>query len=85
MGLILQAAGTTIGALVIAFTAGWKLTLVIFCIIPLIIFSGKVQSLQNTSGKRLHPDKRKGNLSFIEQGSEVRFLIEIILMWIGSL
>jgi hypothetical protein len=71
LGLILQATGTTITALIIAFIAGWKLTLVILCITPLIILSGKVQSLQHTSDNRTNLNKKSTKLSFIEQGSQV--------------
>ena len=73
VGLILQTTGTTITALIVAFTAGWKLTLVILCITPLIILSGKVQSLQHASDKRTN--KKSVKLSFVEQGSQVSWII----------
>lgn len=75
IGLILQTIGATITALIIAFISGWKLTLVILCITPLIILSGKVQSLQNSSDKRGNLKKKTTNLSFVEQGSQVSRII----------
>ncbi len=77
VGLILQTTGTTITALIIAFTAGWKLTLVILCITPLIILSGKVQSLQNTTNNKTNLNKKSANLSFVEQGSQVCRIIQL--------
>lgn len=45
-GAILNAAGALIAALVISFTAGWKLTLVILCFTPLMILTGIIQGQQ---------------------------------------
>ena len=40
LSAIFTAAGALITALVISFTAGWKLTLAILCFTPLMVFSG---------------------------------------------
>ncbi|CAF1405022.1 unnamed protein product [Adineta steineri] len=46
--------GALIVALIISFSAGWKLTLVILCFTPLLIFSGAIQGqrLSKASGKK---------------------------------
>ncbi|UJR08519.1 hypothetical protein I4U23_012782 [Adineta vaga] len=45
-GAILNAVGAVITALVISFIAGWKLTLVILCFTPLMVFTGIIQGQQ---------------------------------------
>ncbi|CAF1394040.1 unnamed protein product [Adineta ricciae] len=45
-GAILNSVGALITALVISFIAGWKLTLVILCFTPLMIFTGIIQGQQ---------------------------------------
>ncbi|CAF2728582.1 unnamed protein product [Rotaria sp. Silwood2] len=45
-GAILTAIGALITALVISFEAGWKLTLVILCFTPLMVFTGLIQGQQ---------------------------------------
>lgn len=53
-------------ALAIAFAAGWKLTLIVLCFVPLIMFSGMMQGQkQGKAGQA----KEKG--SFTEQGGQV--------------
>ena len=66
IGIILQAVSAIVTALGIAFDSGWKLTLVIICFIPLMMFSGVIQGRkQGNAGTT----KDKG--SFTEQGGEV--------------
>ncbi|CAF0902236.1 unnamed protein product [Adineta steineri] len=45
-GAILNAVGAVVTALIISFIAGWKLTLVILCFTPLMIFTGIIQGQQ---------------------------------------
>ncbi|CAF3526768.1 unnamed protein product [Rotaria sp. Silwood1] len=45
-GAILTAIGALITGLVISFEAGWKLTLVILCFTPLMVFTGLIQGQQ---------------------------------------
>jgi ABC-type multidrug transport system fused ATPase/permease subunit len=51
---IFNALGALISALAISFTAGWKLTLVILCFTPLLVFAGSIQGqrLSKASGKK---------------------------------
>jgi len=66
IGIILQAVGAAVTALVIAFSAGWKLTLVVICFVPLMIFSGILQGR-----KQSNIAKSKSKDSFTEQGGQV--------------
>eukprot|EP01132_Coremiostelium_polycephalum_P000417 gene417-527_t len=43
LGLLIQNMITTVAGIVIAFVAGWKLTLVILACVPIIAFAGKVE------------------------------------------
>ncbi|UJR07170.1 hypothetical protein I4U23_011458 [Adineta vaga] len=52
IGVILQAVGALVTAIVISFQAGWKLAFVMFCFAPLMAFSGLLQGQsQSKSGK----------------------------------
>ncbi len=66
IGIILQALSAAVTALIIAFSSGWQLALVIMCFIPLMLFSGKIQGQkQGKAGQAKDKD------SFIEQGGQV--------------
>lgn len=67
IGIILQALSAMITALAIAFSAGWKLSFILLCFIPLMMFSGKMQGQKQ--GKA---DESKKNGSFTEQGGQVK-------------
>ncbi|CAF1371247.1 unnamed protein product, partial [Didymodactylos carnosus] len=43
IGMIVQACGAILTALVVSFQAGWKLSFVMLCFAPLLIFSGLLQ------------------------------------------
>lgn len=66
IGIVLQGISATVTALVIAFIAGWKLTLVVLCFFPLLLFSGKMQGR-----KQGNAGKSKDQSSYSEQGSQV--------------
>ena len=70
IGIILQALGAVITALIMAFIAGWKLTLVILCFIPLMMFSGRLQGQKQ--GKA---GQSKAKETFTEQGGQVHINI----------
>jgi len=66
IGIILQAVGAAVTALIIAFIADWKLALVVLCFVPLMMFSGKIQGQkQGKAGQSRDKD------SFTEQGGQV--------------
>ena len=66
IGIILQALSAVVTALAIAFPAGWKLSLVVLCFVPLMMFTGLLQGQkQGKAGQ----SKAKG--SFTEQGGQV--------------
>ena len=67
LGAIFTAAGALITALVISFTAGWKLTLVILCFTPLMVFSGIIQDQQISKAS-----KKASGTSDAEDGGKVR-------------
>jgi ABC-type bacteriocin/lantibiotic exporter with double-glycine peptidase domain len=66
IGIMLQALSATITALAIAFSAGWKLTLVIICFIPLMLLTGIFQGR-----KQSNIAKAKNKSSLTEQGGQV--------------
>ena len=66
IGIVLQAVSAIVTALGIAFASGWKLTLVIICFIPLMMFSGVMQGRKQSDAGTT---KDKG--SFTEQGGQV--------------
>ncbi len=66
IGIILQALSAIVTALAIAFSSGWKLSFIVICFVPLMMFTGKLQGhKQGTAGQA----KDKG--SFTEQGGQV--------------
>lgn len=71
MGIILNALGAIICALVIAFLAGWKLTLVVLCFTPLMVFSGMLQG-QRMNATKKPKDKKTENSTWDEKGGMVR-------------
>ncbi|CAF1189276.1 unnamed protein product [Adineta ricciae] len=65
IGVILQAFGALLTAIVISFQAGWKLSCVMFCFAPLMAFSGLLQGQsQSKSGKT------KSSSNWADQGSQ---------------
>ena len=66
IGIILQALSAFVAALIIAFSAGWQLTLIILCFIPPMIMMGKIQGQKHAKAGQA---KSKGSLT--EQGSQV--------------
>jgi hypothetical protein len=62
----LQAVSATVAALGIAFSAGWKLTLVDLCFVPLLMLNGILYG--QTQGKA---GQSKAKDSFVEQGGQV--------------
>ena len=66
IGIILQALSAIVTALAIVFPAGWKLSLVVLCFVPLLMFAGLLQGQkQGKAGQ----SKAKG--SFSEQGGQL--------------
>lgn len=70
MGIIFNALGAIICALTIAFLAGWKLTLVVLCFTPLMVFSGILQGRRMSAAKK-QKDKKTENISLEERGGMV--------------
>ncbi len=66
IGIILQAISALVTALIIAFSAGWKLSLIVLCFVPLMMAMGKFQRKKQGSA-----DKTKDKGSFTEQGGQV--------------
>ena len=79
MGIIFNAIGAVICSLIIAFLAGWKLTLVILLFVPLIIFSGMLQGRRMANAKK-PSEKKAGNLSWAEKGGSVNVLFIFIFI-----
>lgn len=73
-----NAVGAIICALIIAFIASWKLTLVVLVFTPLMVFSGMLQGQRMTNTKKLN-DKKNENananetVSWSEKGGMVMF------------
>jgi ABC-type multidrug transport system fused ATPase/permease subunit len=63
---VFNATGALIAGLVISFTAGWKLTLVILCFSPLMVFSGIIQGQQISKA-----GQKKASTSDAEDGGKV--------------
>jgi membrane protein implicated in regulation of membrane protease activity len=79
MGIIFNAVGAIVCALIISFLAGWKLTLVVLCFTPLMVFSGMLQGRRMSNTKKAN-EKKEGNISWSEKGGMVNislFLDEI--------
>ena len=71
--MTLQALGALVTAIVISFQAGWKLSLVIFCFAPLMVFAGLLQGQsQSKSGKK------KLMKNWADQGAQVKNIYFII-------
>ena len=66
LAAILNAVGALVTALVISFTAGWKLTLVILCFAPLMVFTGIIQGQQISKA-----GQKKSATSDAEDGGKV--------------
>ena len=66
LSALLTAVGAMVAALVISFTAGWKLTLVILCFTPLMVFTGIIQGQQISQA-----GKKKSGTSAAEDGGKV--------------
>ena len=79
IGIILQAISSSATALAIAFPAGWKLSLVVLCFVPLMMMAGKLQARQRHT-VRLQADKN----SYVEQGGLVRksFMMKISITFL---
>ncbi len=73
MGIIFNAVGAIVCALIIAFLAGWKLSLVILLFTPLMVFSGMLQGRRMNNAKKPN-EKKSENLSWSEQGGTVKIL-----------
>lgn len=70
-GAIFTGIGALVTALIISFIAGWKLTLVILCFAPLMIFTGVIQGQQMSKAS----GKKKASTSDAEDGGKVCLLI----------
>ena len=71
-----NAVGAIICALIIAFIASWKLTLVVLVFTPFMVFSGMLQGQRMTNTKKLNDKKNenaKENVTWSEKGGMVRF------------
>jgi membrane protein implicated in regulation of membrane protease activity len=74
MGIIFNAVGAIICALIIAFIAGWQLTLVILLFTPLMVFSGMLQG-RRMNNTRKTKDKKVESISWSEKGGMVRICL----------
>jgi membrane protein implicated in regulation of membrane protease activity len=75
MGIIFNAVGAIVCALIIAFIAGWKLTLVILVFTPLMVFSGMLQG-RRMNNARKNKDKKLENVTWSEKGGMVKILFD---------
>ena len=71
-GAILNALGALIAALIISFTGGWKLTLIVLCFTPLMVLTGVIQGQQVS--KAAATGKKKSGSSDAEDGGKVKIL-----------
>jgi ABC-type bacteriocin/lantibiotic exporter with double-glycine peptidase domain len=78
MGIILNALGAVVCALTIAFITGWKLSLVVLCFTPLMVFAGMLQGKRMSQQKKVKEKKSFGDLSCAEQGGMVKIYLFII-------
>jgi membrane protein implicated in regulation of membrane protease activity len=79
MGIIFNAVGAIICALTIAFLAGWKLSFVVLCFTPLMVFSGMLQGKRMNQTKK-QKQKKTTNLSWAEKGGMVKiYLLSFII------
>lgn len=74
-GALLTAIGALVTALVISFIAGWKLTLVVLCFTPLMVFSGVIQGQQFSKAA----EKANKSTTSSEDGGKVCLLIYLKL------
>ncbi|CAF3747797.1 unnamed protein product [Rotaria sordida] len=74
-GVILSAVGALVTALAISFEAGWKLTLVILCFTPLMVFTGLIQGEQFSKAAG---DKKDSSTAAEEGGKYATQAIENI-------
>ena len=77
IGAFLNAIGALITALVISFVAGWKLTLIILCFTPVIVFAGVIQG-QQISQTAADGEKKKRS-SNAEEGGRVKIFYRYLL------
>ena len=74
MNVLFSSLGAVILTLIVAFMAGWKLTLVVLCFTPLLILSGYLQGrTQSKAGQS------KTAKSFAEEGGSVSISIFLSL------
>ncbi len=76
--MILNAVGAIVCALIIAFLAGWQLTLVILLFVPLMIFAGMLQGRRMANAKK-PTEKKAGNLSWAEKGGAVKIFLNFCI------
>jgi ABC-type bacteriocin/lantibiotic exporter with double-glycine peptidase domain len=75
MNVLFSSLGAVILTLIVAFMAGWKLTLVVLCFTPLLILSGYLQGrTQSKAGQS------KTAKSFAEEGGRVSSSIFLRLL-----
>ncbi len=67
LAAILNAVGALVTALVISFEAGWKLTLIVLCFTPLMVFTGVIQNQQMSKAA----GKKKSDTTDAEDGGKV--------------
>lgn len=71
LGIIFTAVGAAICTISIAFSAEWRLTIIVLLFTPFLIFSGKLQ------GRKLNNSKTSGDngkISWAEKGGMVKFI-----------
>jgi ABC-type bacteriocin/lantibiotic exporter with double-glycine peptidase domain len=74
MNVLFTSLGALIFALIVAFLAGWKLTLIVLCFTPVLILSGYLQGrTQSKAGQS------KTAKTFAEEGGRVSFTIFLSL------
>ncbi len=76
MGIILNALGSLVCALTIAFITGWKLSLVVLCFTPLMVFAGMLQGRRMANQKK-PTEKNTGDISSAEKGGMVKIYLFI--------
>jgi hypothetical protein len=71
MGVIFNAVGAIGCALIIAFLASWKLTLVVLVFTPFMVFAGMLQGRRMDSTRKRN-EKTNENASWEEKGGMVK-------------
>jgi membrane protein implicated in regulation of membrane protease activity len=74
VGIIFNALGAIVCALIISFLAGWKLTFIVLLFTPLMVFSGMLQGRRMSNTKKPN-EKKSGSLSWSEQGGTVKICL----------